>query len=150
MTTQTMPAARRFSAADGVALAGVAGIAAAGLVFSPDSIDSGPIICPFRALTGLPCPGCGLTRSWVFLMHGHVGDSLGFHPFGWLLIVGIVVLAVTTVVRRVRGQAPPDLDRFVRGRAVIALLIVWLGFSIARGVLSATVAGPTFHGLWIG
>jgi hypothetical protein len=38
--------------------------------------------CMFRLTTGLPCPLCGLTRSFVSLAHGRVRDSFLFHPFG--------------------------------------------------------------------
>lgn len=41
-----------------------------------------PSFCLFYHLTGLPCPGCGLTRSFVCLSHGHLGESLHWHPLG--------------------------------------------------------------------
>ncbi len=39
-------------------------------------------ICFFHTLTNLPCPGCGLTRSFVWLLHGDVLRSVMFNPFG--------------------------------------------------------------------
>ncbi len=33
-------------------------------------------------MTGLPCPGCGLTRSFVSLGHGHFWEALHWHPLG--------------------------------------------------------------------
>jgi len=41
-----------------------------------------PSLCLFYHLTGLPCPGCGLTRSFVFLGHGHFVEALHWHPLG--------------------------------------------------------------------
>ena len=41
-----------------------------------------PSLCLFYHLTGLPCPGCGLTRSFVCLGHGHLWQSLHWHPLG--------------------------------------------------------------------
>lgn len=41
----------------------------------------GPL-CYFRFLTGLPCPGCGLTRSLESLWHGRLLLSIRYHPLG--------------------------------------------------------------------
>jgi len=40
-----------------------------------------PEMCIMKQATGLPCPGCGLTRSWISLMHGQWSDSLKHHRF---------------------------------------------------------------------
>ena len=36
--------------------------------------------CYFYQLTGLYCPGCGGTRAWIALLHGHFLHSLVYHP----------------------------------------------------------------------
>ncbi len=53
-----------------------------------------PVSCAFRRVTGTPCPGCGLTRSWVALGRGAVSESLAFHRLGWvvMLYVGLQAL----------------------------------------------------------
>jgi hypothetical protein len=115
----------------------VGGIGAAGAAFalSPDGIEDGPVICPFRLLTGLPCPGCGLTRAWVYLAHGQWSDSLLANPFGIVSVALVVALVVAVVVARV-GRAPaPDLQSLVRRPWLRALLVVWLGFAAVRIVV---------------
>lgn len=49
-----------------------------------------PGICTFRSVTGIPCPGCGLLRSMVSAMHGHVAKSLEYHRLGLVTIVYIL------------------------------------------------------------
>jgi len=49
--------------------------------YYPYCLD-GPIVCPFRLMTGLPCPTCGLTRAFCFLAHGRIADSLQCHWLG--------------------------------------------------------------------
>ena len=46
----------------------------AATVLAPESVESLPTACAFRRVTGLPCPGCGLTRSWVLTAHGRFGQ----------------------------------------------------------------------------
>lgn len=48
-----------------------------------------PQVCMLRSLTGLPCPGCGLSRSIVAAMHGDIGMSLTYHRLGLLTLVYI-------------------------------------------------------------
>ncbi len=48
-----------------------------------------PDTCSFRNLTGLPCPGCGLTRSIVEAMHDNFQASLTYHRLGLLTLAYI-------------------------------------------------------------
>ncbi|MCM1173542.1 MAG: DUF2752 domain-containing protein [Blautia sp.] len=38
--------------------------------------------CPMVIVTGLPCPGCGMSRSLFFLATGRPGQSWRIHPMG--------------------------------------------------------------------
>ena len=73
----------------------VAAILVAGAVVLPRTVvrDS-PVICPFRHLTGLPCPSCGLTRSWQAAAHLRLTDSIGYHPLGAATFIGAVAFAL--------------------------------------------------------
>jgi hypothetical protein len=55
----------------------------------PSSASAVPL-CPFRALTGHSCPGCGMTRSCVAMLHGDLWTSLSFHPLGWIVSLGLI------------------------------------------------------------
>ena len=50
------------------------------------------MICPFKALTGLPCPGCGMTRAFLHLIEGDVAGAFHFHPLFWLVPLLFIVV----------------------------------------------------------
>src|SRR5438105_6971227 len=58
-------------------------------VFEPGRTGLFPI-CPFRALTGLNCPGWGSARGLHQLLHGHLITAFAFNP---LLIAVLPILA---------------------------------------------------------
>ena len=39
-------------------------------------IETEQSLCPFKLLTGFPCPGCGITKSLVFLYEGDFFKSI--------------------------------------------------------------------------
>ena len=41
--------------------------------------------CNFLTLTGIPCPGCGLTTTFTHIAHGNFLEALGTQPFGVVL-----------------------------------------------------------------
>ncbi|MEN0062934.1 MAG: DUF2752 domain-containing protein [Myxococcota bacterium] len=49
-----------------------------------------PVLCTFRLITGYSCPGCGLTRSFSFLAHGHVAEAFQMNPLGPLLFLAVL------------------------------------------------------------
>ena len=122
---------RSIANAEVTAVVGAAGIASA-FALSADHIENGPTICPFRLATGLPCPGCGLTRSWVYLAHGRWTDSVIAHPFGVVAAALVVALIVTVVRARARGDDPPELDVVVRRRWFLAIVGAWVAFAVGR------------------
>ena len=50
--------------------------------------QTGPTLCIWRILLGVPCPGCGLTRGVCFLVHGKWAEAIRFNPLS-LLAIGI-------------------------------------------------------------
>lgn len=99
---------------------------AALLAMSPT--ESGPTICPIALLTGVACPGCGMTRAASALLHGNVDLALQYHP----LIPLIAVLAIAgwswSLLRRT-GRVQPMPTRLVNLVLIgtgISLLAVWI------------------------
>ena len=41
-------------------------------------------LCPFKMLTGYPCPGCGLTHAFCNISHGQFQRAWQANPFGFL------------------------------------------------------------------
>lgn len=59
--------------------------------------------CPFMMLTGLPCPGCGLTKSLVCLYRGDLWGSLTYHILGLPVAVVCLFLIVLLSVELATG-----------------------------------------------
>lgn len=97
-----------------------------------------PSICPFNNLTGLPCPGCGLTRGFVCLAHGRFVEALHWHPLSpFIFLLGLLAL-VENAARVFANRSilpPPTLST---RRATWAGAAVFLVFGIARAVYYAT------------
>lgn len=69
-------------------------------------IEQGPVVCPFRAVTGFPCPWCGLTRAAHWLMHGDPARAFAINPLDTLLLlVAVPAVAGMAVANRVGGFA---------------------------------------------
>lgn len=45
--------------------------------------------CYFKAILGIPCPGCGLTRAYLALLKGNLKEAFYYHP---LFIVPVIVI----------------------------------------------------------
>lgn len=93
--------------------------------------------CAFRRVTGIPCPGCGMTRAMAALARGELVAALHLHPFAPLVLAQAAALWAKVgeaLLRRRPFTLPPRLlERLViwQGAAFLAL---WLG-RLATGTL---------------
>jgi hypothetical protein len=65
-----------------VGFVGLAGVIVGALLMPP--VGLGFDSCTMLRSTGLPCPGCGLTRSVASVLQGHVLAAWQYNPFGFL------------------------------------------------------------------
>jgi hypothetical protein len=54
--------------------------------------------CPILAVTGMPCPGCGLTRATMQLLHGDIVPALRTHVFAPVFLLAFVVMFLSLVL----------------------------------------------------
>ncbi|RJL24846.1 DUF2752 domain-containing protein [Bailinhaonella thermotolerans] len=121
----------------GALAAAVAGVVYVGRV-DPGVPGHYPI-CPFLALTGLYCPGCGGLRMTHALANGDVAAAAGFNVFLLLLGPFVAYAWIRWTVASLRGTRwrpaiarPPVLFTF------IALMIVfWVVRNLPFGAFLA-------------
>lgn len=91
-----------------------------------------PESCWFKRLTGLGCPGCGLTRSVICLVHGDFLGAWNFNPGGYvffLLIVAQLPYRLAQIQRIRRGftpWCPTNATLAVTCLASMVLLLQWI------------------------
>lgn len=106
---------------------------AASLVLPFEGI--GVDLCALHSVTGLPCPGCGLTRSFVMVAQGDFATAVASNPFVLFLYPLFLVLGALVVMPAgIRDQ----VERWLRvhsslvGRLYRVGVIAFLGFGGLR------------------
>lgn len=97
-------------------------------MFNPSETPIFPT-CLFHSLTGIYCPGCGMTRALHQIMHGHVWAAFCMNPLIILLLPAVLAGAVWNYFRYGSLLSLP-----VSGK--VGWLMLWLivGFSVARSI----------------
>lgn len=84
-------------------VAGLAGAWMSGRLMPPGVTKSYISICPFRAVTGLPCAGCGMAHGLSAAVVGRFRDALVYNPFSLavlLMVILVCLVLVHDIVRR--------------------------------------------------
>lgn len=90
-------------------------------------------LCPLHALTGIPCPTCGLTRGLGCLLHGNLMEAFLFNPLLMVLLLcaGFYLLyAGVVVIGRLPRLRWEPLSRrasvFIRVGVVLLIAANWV------------------------
>lgn len=100
------------------------------------AVSSRVPLCLFNLVMGVPCPGCGMTRSMVRLADGDVVGAFRMHPAGPVLVALWLGVVAGTAVGLVRGGDP--VARFAERRGVwivVPLLVLIVGSWVLRAFL---------------
>lgn len=94
--------------------------------------------CPFRALTGWNCPGCGGLRMTNDLLHGDLGAAVTDNAFA---LVGVPLLVLWLVVRWRRGL------RLMPVPAIVVIALAAVAWTVLRNWPGFPLV-PTFAEGW--
>lgn len=83
---------------------------------------AGVVICPFRRLTGIPCPCCGMTRACLAILRGDVAAALEINP---LSIVAVSIMAVIVGLTIWRKTCPRIVVVLASIVFLVALVLNW-------------------------
>ena len=121
------------------------------IMLSDSHIETSQSLCPFKLLTGLPCPGCGITKSIIFLYKGDIMKSLTYHIFGPLVIlfcvVSVFVLTLEIITRKeylnklfYNSKVAYTLG-FILATYHITRLVIFISHNSAAGILKQSIWG---------
>lgn len=110
-------------------------VMAASVVFPVGGL--GVDLCPVHATTGLPCPGCGMSRAIAAFSQGDFSAALGLNPFvvfAWPLFFALALLAFAPGSVTQRVEAAIDARGATIGRSYLLVLYAFIGFGLLRFV----------------
>ncbi|TDD63333.1 DUF2752 domain-containing protein [Actinomadura rubrisoli] len=103
------------------------------------NVDGHYPTCPFLALTGYQCPGCGSLRTIHALAHGQFGEAFGLNVLAVTMLPVLVFFWVRWTAARVRNR--PSRTRAGDSRLIWALfgtiMLFWLVRNLPFGSVLA-------------
>ena len=97
------------------------------------SVELLSVPCPFHYVTGLKCPGCGMTRSLHQLLHGRVWDSLILNPAVITALASYLFFMVNTTLCRFTKKL--GFPKFPVTAVIFANLIFMVLQCIVRNII---------------
>ena len=129
--------ANHWFAAAVVAMVGLGGLAVV-FFFNPTRYHFYPT-CAFHRLTGLNCPGCGMTRALYALLHGDILTALRDNA---LLVLGLAAAGMRSVwfaIARSRGH---QTGKWLPEQFIWPLLFIALIFTVLRNLPAFSFLSP--------
>lgn len=92
--------------------------------------------CLFNELTGLYCPGCGITRMIISFIKLDFYQAFRYNPFIFMLIVFFMMRGIVSIIRY-RKVKP------LSNKIILLLLILTILFVILRNIPIFSFLAPT-------
>lgn len=83
--------------------------------------------CPMVIVTGLPCPGCGMTRAIFYFATGQISKGWKMNPLG---ILWLALILYFIAIRYCLGKKPKGVLQI--GGALAACMLLYYGYRMYR------------------
>lgn len=104
-------------------------------VTAPFWVWHGPGFCLFHRLTGLECPGCGMTRAFHAISHAGFSQALSFNLLSlavYAFFMGILLRDIVHLFTGIRIYVPALLR--LEGPFGYVVLLAVIGYGVLRNV----------------
>lgn len=97
------------------------------------------ISCPMLEATGVPCPGCGLTRGAVASLHLDWAGLLHYNAFGPLALLAVVIVLIGAVLPGRYREAFANRIAWIEQHTgitnlcFVALWVYWMARMVSTG-----------------
>lgn len=101
------------------------------IMISDPQVETSRSLCPFKLLTGLPCPGCGFTKSVISFYKGDLVKSIHYHAFGAIVIL-FCIAAIVILSIEIFTKKEYRIKLFYNHRITYALTFIFASYYFTR------------------
>jgi hypothetical protein len=96
--------------------------------------------CPIRAATGVPCPGCGLSRASIAMVKGDWQTMTQYHLFAPLFAIALLIITTGLLLPvNAHGKLVAGVSNFETNTAVssvlLAIFMIYWIWRLANGLI---------------
>jgi len=92
------------------------------------------IHCPIHEITGLYCPGCGITRMFFSILKLDFYQAFRYNPLVFILVIIYVVYRIIKLFKK---------DLLIKDKYLFLLLIILIIYGILRNIEIFNFLAPT-------
>ena len=99
------------------------------------------LFCPIRKLTGLYCPGCGVTRMLLHILKGNFYQAFRYNPLLFMMLPFFIIYYFDSFYSEYK-QKPRKFER-LEPKLWYFLLVLFIGYGILRNISIFSFLKPT-------